>query len=222
MDDNGKLITAVYHAISGGITESAAGAWGSNPDLYPYLTVVETPFEQYENLGNGKWQKFVTTEQLASLISTSSYKNKISTDIRSITVNDSTPGYLNNMTITDTSGNSITLTTSSQIRSFFSKYAISANFEIFPAYIPSAFTKSATVLTAQGERQTVQGETVHYLTSSGKQTSEGVTKGYYIDGKGFGHGVGLSQYGSQYAAKAGYNYKEILSIYYPGAVLTDY
>ncbi len=37
-----------------------------------------------------------------------------------------------------------------------------------------------------------------------------------IKTKGFGHGVGMSQYGAYGMAKAGYNYKEILSHYYVG------
>ena len=40
-----------------------------------------------------------------------------------------------------------------------------------------------------------------------------------IKTKGFGHGVGMSQYGAYGMAKAGYNYKEILSHYYVGTNL---
>lgn len=36
---------------------------------------------------------------------------------------------------------------------------------------------------------------------------------------GYGHGVGMSQYGAQTMAKNGADYKEILSHYYPGTVL---
>lgn len=38
---------------------------------------------------------------------------------------------------------------------------------------------------------------------------------------GYGHGVGMSQYGAQTMAKSGVNYKEILSHYYPGTVLVS-
>ena len=38
-----------------------------------------------------------------------------------------------------------------------------------------------------------------------------------IDTKGYGHGVGMSQYGALGMAKEGYNYKEILKHYYIGA-----
>ena len=44
----------------------------------------------------------------------------------------------------------------------------------------------------------------------------------YLQGRGYGHGVGMSQYGAQYAAKAGYTYEQILSIYYPGTTIEDY
>ena len=38
-------------------------------------------------------------------------------------------------------------------------------------------------------------------------------------GRGFGHGVGLCQYGAEGQARAGYTYREILQRYYPGAAL---
>lgn len=39
---------------------------------------------------------------------------------------------------------------------------------------------------------------------------------YHIEGGGFGHGIGMSQNGANEMAKAGINYKEILSLFYPG------
>ena len=41
-----------------------------------------------------------------------------------------------------------------------------------------------------------------------------------ISGAGFGHGVGLCQYGSQGMAQAGESYTRILGFYFPGAALT--
>ncbi len=48
----------------------------------------------------------------------------------------------------------------------------------------------------------------------------------YTDGKfiftvkGFGHGVGMSQYGAKLMAERGESYAEILAHYYPGTTLT--
>ncbi|WP_455257532.1 SpoIID/LytB domain-containing protein [Peptoniphilus asaccharolyticus] len=41
-----------------------------------------------------------------------------------------------------------------------------------------------------------------------------------FNGKGYGHGVGLSQYGAVNMAKEGKEYEEILQFYFPGTILT--
>ncbi|MBA2280100.1 MAG: hypothetical protein H0W25_02555, partial [Acidimicrobiia bacterium] len=41
-----------------------------------------------------------------------------------------------------------------------------------------------------------------------------------LDGRGFGHGVGLSQWGAKYAADAGASVEQILATFYPGTELT--
>ncbi|MDP8266091.1 MAG: SpoIID/LytB domain-containing protein [Candidatus Aceula meridiana] len=48
-------------------------------------------------------------------------------------------------------------------------------------------------------------------------------KGYYVDflGRGWGHGVGLCQWGAYFMSREGYSYDEILSFYYPGARIVD-
>ena len=40
--------------------------------------------------------------------------------------------------------------------------------------------------------------------------------GFIFEGKGYGHGVGMSQYGAMEMAKQGYNFEEILKYYYTG------
>jgi len=49
-------------------------------------------------------------------------------------------------------------------------------------------------------------------------------KGYYVDliGKGWGHGVGLCQWGAFGMARQQFNFRQILAYYYPGADLVDY
>ncbi|MDE1921374.1 MAG: SpoIID/LytB domain-containing protein [Candidatus Omnitrophica bacterium] len=51
-----------------------------------------------------------------------------------------------------------------------------------------------------------------------------VMKGYYVDfyGRGWGHGVGMCQWGALGMAKQGFNYKQILAYYYPRSVLINY
>lgn len=51
-----------------------------------------------------------------------------------------------------------------------------------------------------------------------------IMKGYYFDlvGKGWGHGVGMCQWGAHQMAEDRHKYDEILAFYYPGAQITDY
>ncbi len=53
---------------------------------------------------------------------------------------------------------------------------------------------------------------------------EVVMKGYYFDlvGKGWGHGVGMCQWGAHQMAEERYKYDEILFFYYPGAQIVNY
>jgi stage II sporulation protein D (peptidoglycan lytic transglycosylase) len=45
-------------------------------------------------------------------------------------------------------------------------------------------------------------------------------KGVILRGKGYGHGVGMSQWGANQMAKEGFHYIKILAHYYPGTVVT--
>ena len=40
-----------------------------------------------------------------------------------------------------------------------------------------------------------------------------------VNGRGFGHGVGMSQWGAQGMARAGHSFEEILRHYYQGVVV---
>jgi stage II sporulation protein D len=44
--------------------------------------------------------------------------------------------------------------------------------------------------------------------------------GWAVAGRGYGHGVGMCQYGANGMAKAGYGFREILARYYPGTVVS--
>lgn len=48
--------------------------------------------------------------------------------------------------------------------------------------------------------------------------AEAVT-GLTLVGRGYGHGIGMSQYGARYRAEAGQTYSQILAAYYPGTTL---
>jgi len=58
-----------------------------------------------------------------------------------------------------------------------------------------------------------------FLTITCNTNKKGNIIGYTIHGGGFGHGIGMSQNGAKYMAKAGNNYVEILQTYYRGSYI---
>jgi len=46
-----------------------------------------------------------------------------------------------------------------------------------------------------------------------------VKNGFLVSGNGFGHGVGMCQFGAFELAKRGYNYSQILAYYYPNYLI---
>jgi len=53
-----------------------------------------------------------------------------------------------------------------------------------------------------------------FSSSLGSSTDTQPFGEFIFEGRGWGHGVGMSQWGAYHMAQLGYNYKEILSFYY--------
>ncbi len=213
---NGGLATTPYHSSSGGGTESAAGAWGGNPDDYPYLTTLFTPYEDYRNVPNGKWLNIIPRDTVTDYVSTL-YRSRLTGDIASFDYERTKTGYIQSMTVTDENGFSIKLTTSGSVRSFFGTLVKSANFGIADTYVPSMrVTSGIPVISSTGEYTYSGLNGYSYITSDGLKTTPGFDEVTVFDGQGYGHGVGMSQFGAMCMADAGFTYDEIISHYFPG------
>lgn len=98
-------------------------------------------------------------------------------------------------------------------------------------------TGSYTVLSANGAVSTVSsGQTVPVISGSGNGNVKGSgtvvmngtgkarviesSSGFKFTGKGFGHGLGMSQWGAKGMADEGYDYKQILQHYYRNTTIT--
>lgn len=82
-------------------------------------------------------------------------------------------------------------------------------------------TESGTVLTALAGDRSVTGNDLREALGlrSACFTVEGTEEGITVTTRGFGHGVGLSQYGADAMAKDGATWREILEHYYPGCTI---
>lgn len=74
----------------------------------------------------------------------------------------------------------------------------------------------STVLSANHFRQLLGAKRIKSTFFKFVPTPDGVL----VKGKGYGHGVGMSQWGANRMAAAGHTYLEILNHYYPGSRLT--
>jgi stage II sporulation protein D len=52
-----------------------------------------------------------------------------------------------------------------------------------------------------------------------KETSDGEVSSFTVNGRGYGHGIGMCQWGAIGRARAGQNYRTILETYYPGTTI---
>lgn len=63
---------------------------------------------------------------------------------------------------------------------------------------------------------TINNSSLSFISSTGISKLSTVPSVYYFDGKGNGHGIGMSQYGAKKMAEEGYTYEQIIKHYYTG------
>ena len=243
MTYNSQVIEAVYHASSGGVTENHNDAWGGEM-RFPYLSSVTVPYEKYDTPGraNSMWTNTASPQDLYEYLvggspQSSKFKGILNSAISNIIINERSPSsnYIKSVTVVDRNNNKVTVTNSANIRSMFGKYANSANMDIYKAskfrsYVlqggngktGASFdieSGQTHILTANGiVKSTPNDSVLHVLTANGKYMINAYATGgdFIFDGKGWGHGVGLSQWGMFDMAEAGYQYDEILKTFYTG------
>ncbi len=333
---NGTIARTFFSSSTGGTTVSAADAWSSNPDDYPYLAAKPTPWEHYAEHNYGEWKAEVSPTELCNALRAKGY-TLLRGAIADIKINSTGQNstYVTSITFTDVYGTPVTITKSDTIRIALSAYVRSANFQVAPAgkavvltdyYYPDAVGvfgisgKSAIstaqayssspmpkpaafvlpseselnfsggsalkIITSAGSAAEFAGENLSVLTSAGQgladttdgyitaQTSsgrrkfilpdeaelgitppggdnggsgsydgpqylpklstlavsssnryvvaEGTPGNFVFIGRGYGHGVGMSQWGVYDLARLGYSYTDILDAYYTGTYIADY
>lgn len=91
----------------------------------------------------------------------------------------------------------------------------------------SGRVKTLTVRARDGKEIKVSGKDFRNIIGPNVLKSSNFVvdmKGYYVDliGKGWGHGVGLCQWGAYGMARRGFNFEQILEFYYPGTEIANY
>lgn len=233
---NGKLATqTVYSSSHGGASEDAKNIWGYET---PYLKGVIDPYEAdvADIAGNYKWTKTYTSKTLKERLNKNNYMCQ---DIVNFTTKKSPTGNVISITFTDTLGKNYTFSRSNvrwilgtnsirfdltisgnngnaggyaiaergtTVNDLTTQYAISGDGKV------TAIPKDAYAITADGVSKLE-------LPSPGTTAGTGDEIVYTMTGTGWGHSVGMSQWGAYAMAKRGMSYIDILTFYYTGVTV---
>jgi len=215
-----KLASTFYHSSSGGHTENSENIWN---DIVPYIRGVEDPY----SLGspNDNWILELNKAEIKKKLEENNMNIGDIIDINIIETSEY--GRVKKIDFIGTK-NKITLE-KEKVRYLFGTsnlksiwYSIKTDSDI---NIYDISTNSIQVKRPAGLNVISSAGLSTIKTANGKINVKGlfdvknynITPNTYIfNGKGWGHGLGMSQYGAKGMAEQGYNYIEILEYYYTG------
>ena len=219
---DGKIIESLFYSSSGGHTANVKNVWGSS---LPYLSGVPDPYEP-EDVPRHSWSATLTNEEISEIFKNNG--NDIGTLI-SLTATTDETGRTYRLTAEGTNGTH-TLTRQSTYSPFYSKGVLSQKYVLSPnstgARTLYALSKKGkgvlsakTAIDSKGNKISLSGD-FDIISENGKETYDcGDITSYTFVGGGWGHGVGMSQYGAMGMADAGFTYDEIVYHYFPGTEL---
>ena len=209
---NNQIIYAAFHASSGGATENSENVWGS---YMPYLRSVtdDDSRSPYHN-----WTARFTVAQVEKKLASSGKGVGTLQSLAMVPVSSgdsvtgrSSSGRAYGIKFTGSSGN-ITLT-GEQARSTFGLKSAMFNIR----------TERTAASTAAASKSTSKSKVVDAAPDAMSNTTmklQGVDS-IVFEGHGFGHGLGMAQYGANAMAAAGSTYDQILHHYYTDVVIQE-
>lgn len=224
---NNSLIDAVFSASNGGKTEVNSSVWGGT--ALPYFAVVEDAFD-YNPATKDKfpWAIQLKQQQLPETLDLNDastwwvtqkeadVNNQVLKNMKTWLKNE---GYIDDVNtvkikkISKLELNIAALSSGGRV----SKGTV--NIDYLVKTNEKAVEKKTLVLndTAASRIRAMVGidKMPSYLVDVSKVENGSI----YIQGRGNGHGVGLSQYGARNRADAGQSYQQILQFYFPKATL---
>lgn len=214
---NNQLISATYYSSNGGYTEASEEVWGN---ALPYL-VAKQDTKDPVNV----WTLKLSKKQLGTTLTASKAASEWSkakeanaadlAGLKSWLLKNKETAA-SDMRIASISS----LTFSGKTKGQRAKtVSIKLNYHLKNKTGTYTVNKSTTASMKMTEFRTVMGATKVKSTFASVKNN---TNDFTISGKGYGHGIGMSQYGAKARAESGNSYSSILSFYYPGTKLTNY
>lgn len=213
-----EIANTYYHSNSGGTTANIKDIWGSD---YPYLVSVDDEF----SIGapNSSWKLEYSSNELDQLISDKGLSIGKIQDIE--VLERSLDGRVTKLELNGTLDSKIL--SKEESRKFFGYTKLkSLNFDLYKNESIVVKNDDKTLTSTIDGKYIISGDQKVtktdannvYVAFSGKEAKELTCSNadFTIYGRGFGHGIGMSQYGAKKMAELGYTYDKILYHYYKG------
>jgi len=237
----GRLVQAFFHSNAGGHTENAENVW-SEP--VPYLKAVPSPSDSYALDIQGsqgwpantyQWRLDFTKSELGRQLDLWNARASASQRVQVGNILDINISYIAGDGKPTPSGRAQELAfVGDQGTKTFTKDGIrqplGLKSTLFQMEMDSQLAvvdasgkqvlyskgDNLKILGAGGKMSFLNGEGERYSVVGASQTREipKIFERVSFIGRGYGHGVGMSQWGARGMAKAGYNYQQILEHYY--------
>lgn len=240
-----KPLSAVYHSSSGGHTENNENVWNGKPVSY----LRGKPDAYSLKWGPANWTYTTTIDDVSAKLNKF---DASFTKVADIKLEKYDSGRVQRVMATDINGYTVTRTgsefgklfnpTFTPVKDAENKY-ISFISNFFDIDQGAATVPEINVLNGAGQKSvlkelsglvavavdrtigTLNGESSTYYVqdANGLLTAPKYPTGFItFNGHGWGHGVGLSQWGAYQMAKEGKSYREILTFYYTGVEIVSY
>lgn len=230
---NGKIAEGLYHSNNGGYMESSESAWGGYRD---YLISKEDPYSK--DSPNSNWTIEYSNEEISTKLRAAGVNVGKLLDINILEKSDGK--RVKNIEIVGS--NNREKITGARFRNILGDTLFkSTYFDITKdntdeqnehaqekIYIIDK-NKTEKIINSKifiaNDSKIIEKTRINGLQIKGSKSNRilneqketiSVSDRFKINGHGYGHGVGMSQYGAKVMAEKGYNFKEILNHYYPG------
>ncbi|PGT72606.1 Ig-like domain-containing protein [Priestia megaterium] len=217
----GSIINSVYSSSNGGIIQSNTNVWGT--PVNTYSQVKDDPYDPQR-----VWTKTVRKKQID--LSDKDLKKPEEWWSKTKEADAEMANRIKDkMTAGELKGKDIKITSISKINFYAPDSAKRVTKgDISVKYIvKNEFDKNGNIEEKQWDLIGSSAGTINYLITEGGIGSKYVADinddgtSIIIKGKGFGHGIGMSQFGADAMATGDKNYQEILAFYYPTTLLTS-
>lgn len=200
-------INVYYSSHNGGQTEVTENVWTKHDSHYDSYT---DPYSQGIGGFADNWHFLISAENLGKTFGLA--------PVRSVFLEKYSSGRVYNVQLTDWLGNIKDVAGSKFVSKFYpqendisQEAFLGRLFSV--KYLPAESYQGQSKLGAVDDKT---GPRLGYIVTSNEEVSDQISKFGIFDftGRGWGHGVGMSQWGAYNMARSGLTYKEILGFYY--------